>query len=52
VDNSRIYYIGYPHAISEETQTNWNGIIGKIELRASGKVHIGKVQVYPDVKKK
>ncbi|HEX5553531.1 MAG TPA: glycoside hydrolase family 2 TIM barrel-domain containing protein [Chitinophagaceae bacterium] len=52
VDNSMIYDIGYPHAISEETQTNWNGIIGKIELRASGKVHIGKVQVYPDVKKK
>ncbi|MBX6360594.1 MAG: glycoside hydrolase family 2 [Acidobacterium ailaaui] len=49
VDNNNIYDIGSPHAISEETQTNWNGIIGKIQLRAFDKVHIKEVQVYPDV---
>ena len=49
VDNGKIYDIGQPHAISEETQTNWNGIIGKMELRAFDKVHLADVQVYPDV---
>lgn len=49
VDNDKIYDIGSPHAISEETQTNWNGIIGKMQLRAFDKVHIKDVQVYPDV---
>lgn len=52
VNNSKIYDIGSPHAISEETQTNWNGVIGKLELRAFDKVHIAKVQVYPDVRGK
>lgn len=48
VNNDKIYDIEYAHAISAETQTNWNGIIGKIELRAFDKVHVADVQVYPD----
>ncbi|GAA4307793.1 glycoside hydrolase family 2 TIM barrel-domain containing protein [Compostibacter hankyongensis] len=48
VDNGRIYDIGFPHAISAETQTNWNGIVGKMELRAFDPVHIRDVQVYPE----
>lgn len=52
VDNNKMYDIGSPHAISEETQTNWNGIIGKMQLRAYDKVHIKDVQVYPDVENK
>ncbi|WP_018625960.1 glycoside hydrolase family 2 protein [Niabella aurantiaca] len=51
VNNDKIYDIEYAHAISAETQTNWNGIIGKIELRASDKVHIADVQAYPDASK-
>lgn len=51
VDNNMIYDIGYSHAMSAETQTNWNGIIGKIELRAVDKVHIQDVQVYPQIDK-
>lgn len=52
VDNNIIHNIEYSHAISAETQTNWNGIIGKIELRAYDKVHISDIQVYPDATRK
>lgn len=47
VDNSLIYDIAYTHAISAETQTNWNGIIGRMEIQAFDKVHIADLQVYP-----
>jgi Beta-galactosidase/beta-glucuronidase len=52
VDNNLIYNIEYSHAVSAETQTNWNGIIGKIELQAVDKVHVQDVQVYPQLAKK
>jgi hypothetical protein len=52
VDNDLIYNIEYSHAISAETQTNWNGIIGKIELQAFEKIFIKDLQVYPDADKK
>jgi hypothetical protein len=42
----------WSHAFSEYTQTDWNGIVGKIELRARERVHIAEVQVYPDVETK
>ena len=48
VDNSRIYDIGMPHAISEETQTDWNGVIGKMLLEARSRVYLSNVQVYPE----
>ncbi|HEY4207013.1 MAG TPA: glycoside hydrolase family 2, partial [Puia sp.] len=48
VDNSKLYDIGFTHAISEETQTDWNGIIGRIELQAFDPVHIEDVQAYPE----
>ncbi len=37
------------HAWTEQTQGNWNGIIGKFCLEAFNPVHIQSVQVYPDV---
>lgn len=40
------------HAYSESTQTNWNGIIGRIYLEARNQLHIEDVRVYPDIKKK
>ncbi len=52
VDNSKIYDIEYTHAISAETQTNWNGIIGIMKLQALDKTHIRDVQVYPQSKEK
>jgi hypothetical protein len=52
VDNGNIYNIGYSHAISEETQTNWNGIIGRIELQAYDPVYLKDIQAYPSVTQK
>ena len=59
VDNSVKVNIGHTlapllwaHAITEETQTDWNGIIGKIELIATPKVWIDSVQTYSDFEKK
>lgn len=52
VNNDKIYDIEYAHAISAETQTNWNGIIGKIALQAFDKVHLADVQIYPDAAKR
>lgn len=37
------------HAWTEHTQSNWNGIIGKLSLEAYNPVHIETVQVYPDI---
>lgn len=44
--------IGYSHAFTESTQTNWNGIIGNMYLEVKNRLHIKEVQVYPDVYKK
>jgi hypothetical protein len=38
------------HALTEHTQTNWNGIIGEFRLEASSATHIENVQIYPDTK--
>ncbi|MFY9153545.1 MAG: sugar-binding domain-containing protein [Prolixibacteraceae bacterium] len=40
---------GNVHIYSDDTQTNWNGIIGKFYLEASDPVFISDLQVYPDV---
>src|SRR5680860_1800593 len=37
------------HSVSDNTQTNWNGIVGNIELKATAPVYIETVQLYPDV---
>jgi len=37
------------HSVSDHTQTNWNGIIGRMELRATSLVWIDDAQVYPDI---
>ena len=50
VDNRRIVDIGEnSHAITDHTQGNWNGIVGKIELRTTPLVWIEDVQVYRNV---
>lgn len=51
VDNTyKIDIGGWAHAITDETQTNWNGIIGQMELRATEPVRIESVAIYPDFK--
>jgi hypothetical protein len=37
------------HSVSDHTQGNWNGVIGKMLLTATPQVFIEDVQVYPDV---
>ncbi|WP_158839572.1 sugar-binding domain-containing protein [Polaribacter sp. L3A8] len=37
------------HSISDNTQSNWNGIIGDIKLIAKPKIAIGNVKLYPNV---
>ena len=48
IDNSEHAPIGDPHQISDHTQTNWNGIIGRIGLEARPALALGSVAVYPD----
>ncbi len=53
VDNTIKIEVGVnSHSISDHTQTNWNGIVGKMELRAKDPVWIEDFQVYPDVQSK
>jgi hypothetical protein len=52
VDNARLPPVGPSHAVDERTQTNWNGIVGNIELRATAPVWLDDVQVLPDVENK
>lgn len=42
---------GNVHIYSDHTQTNWNGIIGRLFLEASSPTYISNVQVYPDIEK-
>lgn len=37
------------HACTESTQTNWNGIIGRMELQAMNPLFIESIQTYPHV---
>ena len=53
IDNSQIVNLGsIPHSVSDETQTAWNGIIGKMDLLTTEKTWIDDVQIYPDIKNK
>lgn len=49
VDNSKLPPVGPSHAVDERTQTNWNGIVGKMELQATDPIWIDQVQAYPNV---
>ena len=40
------------HSVTDQTQGNWNGIVGKMELQARQQQYIRNLQVYPDVEKK
>ena len=37
------------HSVTDQTQGNWNGIVGKIELRTTPKAYFSDIQVYPDI---
>lgn len=40
------------HSISDHTQSNWNGIVGEISLRATGKILFDEVATFPNVENK
>jgi hypothetical protein len=48
VDNKKHPPVSGGHQLSDDTQTDWNGIIGRLELRATDRVWLDTVQVYPD----
>ena len=37
------------HSVTDQTQGDWNGIVGKMELRKVPRSHIIDLQVFPDV---
>lgn len=37
------------HSITDQTQGNWNGIVGRMDLTAHSPVMFDDIQVYPDV---
>jgi hypothetical protein len=50
IDNRVVVPVGInSHSISDHTQSNWNGIVGDISLRATSKVFINDITVYPDI---
>jgi hypothetical protein len=51
IDNRVVIPVGVnSHSISDHTQSNWNGIVGDISLRATSPAFISNVRIYPDVK--
>jgi hypothetical protein len=40
------------HSLTDHTQGNWNGIVGRIQLKAGSLLHINDIQVFPDLKAK
>ncbi|MBN2279625.1 MAG: beta-galactosidase [Candidatus Marinimicrobia bacterium] len=40
------------HSVSDHTQSNWNGIVGDIQLKSEPAVHFTNVQVYPNIREK
>jgi len=50
VDNRLVVDVGpNSHSVSDHTQGSWNGIVGRMELAATGPVWIDDLQVYPHV---
>ncbi len=51
VDNQMNINVGEnAHSVSDHTQSNWNGITGKILLEKKSSVYLEEVQVYPNIK--
>lgn len=49
VDNRLQAGVGHnAHSVSDHTQSNWNGVIGKLTLSAKPSRYIGYMEIYPD----
>ena len=52
VDNRYHLPIGtWTHAITDDTQGRWNGLIGRLELRATNPVWVRDLQAYPNLER-
>lgn len=51
-NNPAMHTVGGSHAYTDHTLTNWNGVLGTLELRAYPTAHIRSVQVYPEAGEK
>lgn len=40
------------HSITDQTQGNWNGVVGRLELQATPQTYIEDIQIFPDLKAK
>jgi hypothetical protein len=50
VDNRMVVDVGRnSHSVSDHTQGNWNGLVGRLELRATPRVWLDDVQIHPSV---
>jgi hypothetical protein len=49
VDNANLPPVGDSHQVTEHTQTNWNGLLGRIELQVADPLHLVDVQAHTDV---
>lgn len=49
VDNRRQLAIGDPHAYTEQSQTIWNGVIGRLALVARDNIRVDRLQLRPDL---
>ncbi|MDI3319423.1 exo-beta-1,4-galactosidase [Pinibacter soli] len=53
VDNRLKVNVGVDsHSVTDHTQGNWNGLVGKLNLQASSPVYFEDIQIFPDLKKK
>lgn len=40
------------HSLTDHTQGNWNGVVGKMELLSGSPIYFEDIQIYPDLKNK
>ena len=51
VDNKMIVLLGgNAHSVSDHTQTNWNGIVGKMFIERKPSVYMDDIQIYADIR--
>jgi hypothetical protein len=53
IDNRMLVNVGAnAHSMSDHTQGNWNGVVGRLELQASNPIWLDSVQIYPNARVK
>lgn len=51
-DKAQLPPVSLGHQASDGTATNWNGMLGKLQLYAYDDLWVQQVQLYPDIEKK